>query len=140
MPASIDPDVEHDLAGGAVDRDLGDAGGQRVVLHHADTNSGVGALARPVRHVATARSSVCMRGALPMIRAGRSSLRLLAISSRKLGGEGIVGVADAAPGEEPRAAGLDDMLGELVGMDIADRRASSQSGDRRRRVPAMAAV
>src|SRR6202035_4422115 len=124
------PEVEHlDLAGLAIERDLGDAGGQRVVLHHgADTERGAVALARPVRHLGNrAQEMLHARYAFRELEAERH--RILAeilgdVVDKTLDGEGVVAVADAAPRRQPRAAVLDDVLGELVRNRILrDRRA-----------------
>ena len=121
-PASIGrPDVVHlDRAGRAIDRDLGDARGERLVLLHdgdAERACRRACASNPTSR-ATARSSFCTRGspsAISMRKSIGSLPSSLAISSRK---HSIAKALEKTPtprsGGEPRTPRLDHVLGEPV--------------------------
>ena len=132
--------VDLDLAGRAIDRHLGDPCRQGVVLHHgADAETAAVARPLPVGHLGhRAQQRLHPRLSLGKREPERDRIEAPVLGDlveEALRREGVVSIADAAKRGEPRAARLDDVLGELVGDRILrDRRALHDDavGPRRR--------
>src|SRR5262249_55148043 len=135
--------VDLDLASGATARTLGAARRQGVVLHHgADTETASVARPRPIGHFRYgAQQRLHPRLTLRQREPERDRIEAAVLGDlvkQALGREGIVGVADATKGREPRAAHLDDRRGRLVRNSIRrDRRALHDDAIKWRRLRAI---
>jgi len=116
-----DPHIVHlDLAARAIDRNLGNACGERVVLHHGgDAKRRIGALAFPIRHLGDFAQQVLH--ARRAFGNGEPELdRVLAeilcdFVEEAFDRKRVVAIADATPRRQPRTARHDDVFGKLIG-------------------------